>query len=96
MGGHIKNERQARSQLRLVKEPEKLKQAVAIALKDNPDPSVSDFVIPIFVWNSLKLQRLGSKLPKCIPLNLNSVVCLLMTVLLIAQTILKQPRIGLA
>ena len=29
--------------LRLVKEPEKLKQAVAIALKDNPSPSVSDF-----------------------------------------------------
>ncbi|AUB44141.1 ATPase involved in DNA repair (plasmid) [Nostoc flagelliforme CCNUN1] len=43
MGGHIKNERQARPLLRLVKEPEKLKQAVAIALKDNPDPSVSDF-----------------------------------------------------
>ena len=29
--------------LRLVKEPEKLKQAVAIALKGNPSPSVSDF-----------------------------------------------------
>ncbi|MBD2527069.1 hypothetical protein [Nostoc sp. FACHB-133] len=43
LGGHIKNERQARPLLRLVKEPEKLKQAVAIALKDNPDPSVSDF-----------------------------------------------------
>ncbi|MBW4456828.1 MAG: hypothetical protein KME55_31435 [Nostoc indistinguendum CM1-VF10] len=43
LGGHIKNERQARLLLRLVKEPEKLKQAVAIALKDNPDPSVSDF-----------------------------------------------------
>ncbi|WP_292698754.1 MULTISPECIES: hypothetical protein [unclassified Nostoc] len=27
----------------LVKEPEKLKQAIAIALKENPDPSVSDF-----------------------------------------------------
>jgi len=43
LGGHIKNERQARPLLRLVKEPEKLKQAVAIALKDNSDPSVSDF-----------------------------------------------------
>ncbi|MBD2730175.1 hypothetical protein H6G96_28615 [Nostoc sp. FACHB-892] len=43
LGGHIKNERQARPLLRLLKEPEKLKQAVAIALKDNPDPSVSDF-----------------------------------------------------
>ncbi|AVH66335.1 hypothetical protein [Nostoc sp. 'Peltigera membranacea cyanobiont' N6] len=43
LGGHIKNERQARPLLRLVKEPEKLKQAIAIALKDNPDPSVSDF-----------------------------------------------------
>ncbi|MEH1810710.1 hypothetical protein [Nostoc sp.] len=43
LGGHIKNERQARPLLRLVKEPEKLKQAVAIALKDNRDPSVSDF-----------------------------------------------------
>ncbi|QFS51729.1 hypothetical protein GXM_09223 [Nostoc sphaeroides CCNUC1] len=43
LGGHIKNERQARPLLRLVKEPEKLKQAVAIALEENPDPSVSDF-----------------------------------------------------
>ncbi|WP_230967591.1 hypothetical protein [Nostoc commune] len=43
LGGHIKNERQARPLLRLVKEPEKLKAAVAIALKDNPSPSVSDF-----------------------------------------------------
>jgi hypothetical protein len=43
LGGHIKNERQARPLLRLVKEPEKLKQAVAIALKDNPSPGVSDF-----------------------------------------------------
>ncbi|WP_323808764.1 hypothetical protein [Nostoc sphaeroides] len=32
LGGHIKNERQARPLLRLVKEPEKLKQAVAISL----------------------------------------------------------------
>ncbi|MEH2383472.1 MAG: hypothetical protein V7K27_32060 [Nostoc sp.] len=43
LGGHIKNERQARPLLRLVKEPEKLKAAVAIALKDNPSPSESDF-----------------------------------------------------
>ncbi|WP_392476092.1 hypothetical protein [Nostoc sp. C110] len=43
LGGHIKNERQARPLLRLVKEPEKLKQAVAIALKDNPSPGESDF-----------------------------------------------------
>ncbi|MEH1912779.1 hypothetical protein [Nostoc sp.] len=43
LGGHIKNERQARPLLRLVKEPEKLKAAVSLALKDNPDPSVSDF-----------------------------------------------------
>ncbi|MHC5746722.1 MAG: hypothetical protein ACYTXT_33490 [Nostoc sp.] len=43
LGGHIKNERQARPLLRLVKEPEKLKQAVTIALKDNPSPGESDF-----------------------------------------------------
>jgi hypothetical protein len=43
LGEHIKNERQARSLLRLVKEPEKLKQAVALALEENPSPSVSDF-----------------------------------------------------
>ncbi|MEH1865226.1 MAG: hypothetical protein V7K69_09460 [Nostoc sp.] len=43
LGGHIKNERQARPLLRLVKEPEKLKQAVAIALKDNLSPGESDF-----------------------------------------------------
>ncbi|QFS49624.1 hypothetical protein [Nostoc sphaeroides] len=43
LGEHIKNERQARPLLRLVKEPEKLKQAVAIALKDNPSPGESDF-----------------------------------------------------
>ncbi|MEJ6486859.1 hypothetical protein N0Y54_37335 [Nostoc punctiforme UO1] len=43
LGGHIKNERQARPLLRLVKEPEKLKQAVAIALKDNSSPGESDF-----------------------------------------------------
>ncbi|MBN3923118.1 hypothetical protein [Nostoc sp. NMS4] len=43
LGGHIKNERQARPLQRLVKEPEKLKQAVAIALKDNPSPGESDF-----------------------------------------------------
>ncbi|MDZ8106716.1 MAG: hypothetical protein RM338_14015 [Nostoc sp. DedQUE12a] len=43
LGENIKNERQARSLLRLVKEPEKLKAAVAIALQDNPSPSESDF-----------------------------------------------------
>jgi hypothetical protein len=43
LGEHIKNERQARSLLRLVKEPEKLKQAVAIALEQNSFPSESDF-----------------------------------------------------
>ncbi|MBD2505124.1 hypothetical protein H6G83_31740 [Anabaena azotica FACHB-119] len=43
LGQHIKNERQARPLLRLVKEPEKLKQAVAIAIKENPSPSQSDF-----------------------------------------------------
>jgi DNA repair exonuclease SbcCD ATPase subunit len=43
LGEHIKNERQARPLLRLVKEPEKLKQAVAIALSENPSPSESDF-----------------------------------------------------
>jgi len=43
LGEYIKNERQARSLLRLVKEPDKLKQAVAIALSENPSPSESDF-----------------------------------------------------
>ncbi|MBD2440966.1 hypothetical protein [Nostoc sp. FACHB-110] len=43
LGEHIKNERQARSLVRLVKEPEKLKQAVAIALQENSSPSESDF-----------------------------------------------------
>ncbi|MCC5654748.1 ELKS/Rab6-interacting/CAST family protein [Nostoc sp. XA013] len=43
LGEHIKNERQARPLLRLVKEPEKLKQAVSLALKDNPSPGESDF-----------------------------------------------------
>ncbi|BAY41837.1 hypothetical protein NIES2111_62330 (plasmid) [Nostoc sp. NIES-2111] len=43
LGEHIKNERQARPLLRLVKEPEKLKEAVAIALQGNPSPSESDF-----------------------------------------------------
>ncbi|MBD6620158.1 hypothetical protein FNW02_31295 [Komarekiella sp. 'clone 1'] len=42
-GGHIKNERQARPLIRLAKEPEKLKQAVALALEENPSPSESDF-----------------------------------------------------
>ncbi|MCF2152208.1 hypothetical protein IQ276_038650 [Desmonostoc muscorum LEGE 12446] len=43
LGEHIKNERQARPLLRLVEEPDKLKQAVALALEENPDPSQSDF-----------------------------------------------------
>ncbi len=43
LGEHIKNERQARSLIRLVKEPEKLKAAVAIALEQNSSPSESDF-----------------------------------------------------
>ncbi|MBD2535534.1 hypothetical protein H6G97_41560 [Nostoc flagelliforme FACHB-838] len=43
LGEHIKNERQARPLLRLVKEPEKLKAAISLALKDNPSPSESDF-----------------------------------------------------
>lgn len=43
LGEHIKNERQARPLLRLVKEPDKLKQAVAIAVQENPSPSESDF-----------------------------------------------------
>ncbi|MCC5640773.1 hypothetical protein LC593_34090 [Nostoc sp. CHAB 5844] len=43
LGEHIKNERQSRPLLRLVKEPEKLKQAVAIAFSENPSPSESDF-----------------------------------------------------
>jgi hypothetical protein len=43
LGQHIKNERQARPLLRLVKEPEKLKEAVAYAVQENPSPSESDF-----------------------------------------------------
>jgi DNA repair exonuclease SbcCD ATPase subunit len=43
LGGHIKNERQARPLLRLVKEPEKLKAAVSLALEENPSPGESDF-----------------------------------------------------
>ncbi|WP_067777310.1 hypothetical protein [Nostoc sp. NIES-3756] len=43
LGQHIKNERQARPLLRLVKEPEKLREAVAIAVQENPSPSESDF-----------------------------------------------------
>ncbi|MCC5618291.1 hypothetical protein LC605_25040 [Nostoc sp. CHAB 5836] len=42
-GEHIKNERQARQLVRLAKEPEKLKAAVALALSENPSPSESDF-----------------------------------------------------
>jgi hypothetical protein len=43
LGGHIKNERQARPLLRLVKEPEKLFAAVSLAVKNNPSPGESDF-----------------------------------------------------
>ncbi|MBD2505068.1 hypothetical protein [Anabaena azotica] len=43
LGQHIRNERQARPLLRLVKEPEKLREAVAIAVQENPSPSASDF-----------------------------------------------------
>ena len=42
-GVHIKNERQARTLVRLAKEPEKLKAAVELALSSNPSPSESDF-----------------------------------------------------
>ncbi|BCL39940.1 hypothetical protein [Nostoc sp. MS1] len=43
LGQHIKNERQARPLLRLVNEPEKLREAVAIAVQENSSPSESDF-----------------------------------------------------
>ncbi|MBD2505568.1 hypothetical protein [Anabaena azotica] len=43
LGSHIKNERQARPLLRLVKEPDKLREVVAIAVQENPSPSASDF-----------------------------------------------------
>ena len=43
LGSQIKNERQARPLLRLVKEPEKLIAAITLALESNPDPSESDF-----------------------------------------------------
>ncbi|BAY41450.1 hypothetical protein NIES2111_58460 (plasmid) [Nostoc sp. NIES-2111] len=43
LGQYIKNERQARPLLWLVKEPEKLKQAVAIAVQENLSPSELDF-----------------------------------------------------
>ena len=43
LGSEIKNERQARPLLRLVKEPEKLIAAITLALESNPDPSESDF-----------------------------------------------------
>ncbi|AUB44596.1 ATPase involved in DNA repair (plasmid) [Nostoc flagelliforme CCNUN1] len=43
LGPQIKNERQARPLLRLVKEPEKLIAAIALALSSNPEPSESDF-----------------------------------------------------
>jgi hypothetical protein len=42
-GEHIKNERQARPLLRLLREPLKLRDAVALALEENPSPSESDF-----------------------------------------------------
>jgi hypothetical protein len=59
LGEHIKNERQARSLLRLVKEPEKLKQAVAIALEENPSPSESDF--------AAAAQKVVPRLPRTKP-----------------------------
>ncbi|QFS51847.1 hypothetical protein [Nostoc sphaeroides] len=43
LGSQIKNERQARPLLRLVKEPEKLIAAITLALESNLDPSESDF-----------------------------------------------------
>ncbi|MHC5613822.1 MAG: hypothetical protein ACYTXA_23215 [Nostoc sp.] len=43
LGTQIKNERQARPLLRLVKEPEKLIAAIKLALESNPNPSESDF-----------------------------------------------------
>ncbi|WP_242059367.1 MULTISPECIES: hypothetical protein [Nostoc] len=63
LGEHIKNERQARPLLRLVKEPEKLKQAVAIALEENSSPSESDFaaaaqkVVPQLPRKKLSIQE---------------------------------------
>ncbi|MEH2323886.1 MAG: hypothetical protein V7K32_09980, partial [Nostoc sp.] len=42
-GEHIKNERQARTLMRLVSEPELLKLAVSEALQENPYPNESDF-----------------------------------------------------
>ncbi|MDZ8096889.1 MAG: hypothetical protein RMZ42_33850 [Nostoc sp. DedQUE05] len=62
LGGHIKNERQARPLLRLVKEPEKLKQAVAIALKDNPSPGESDFAAAA----NIVVPQLPRKKRRCI------------------------------
>lgn len=59
LGEHIKNERQARSLLRLVKEPEKLKAAVAIALEENPSPSESDF--------AAAAQKVVPRLPRTKP-----------------------------
>ncbi len=56
LGEHIKNERQARPLLRLVKEPEKLKAAVTLALKDNPSPGESDF--------SAAAQKVVPQLPR--------------------------------
>jgi hypothetical protein len=56
LGQHIKNERQARPLLRLVKEPEKLREAVAIAVQENPSPSESDF--------AAAAQKVVPKLPR--------------------------------
>ncbi|HEY9799764.1 MAG TPA: hypothetical protein V6D25_05340, partial [Leptolyngbyaceae cyanobacterium] len=44
LGEHIKNERQARPLLRLLKEPDKLREAVEIALTENSSPTESDFL----------------------------------------------------
>lgn len=43
LDGVIKRESHARPVLRLVKSPEKLQQAVAIALEENPNPTAEDF-----------------------------------------------------
>ncbi|MBD2505227.1 hypothetical protein [Anabaena azotica] len=45
LGEHIRNERQARPLLRLLQEPEKLREAVAYAIAENPSPSESDFAL---------------------------------------------------
>jgi len=76
LGQHIKNERQARPLLRLVKEPEKLKEAVAIALQENPSPSESDFaaaaqkVVPRLPRTKATTQE--PMVPKSNPLKVTS------------------------